>query len=84
MKPVADMTEQEKAQVRAWIERWEKAGPILEELRRDSIRNAHTSRAIAAFDGAFETAIRDFPPQPSSGLVEQQALFGRARRRVKK
>ena len=80
MKPVADMTEGEKDQVRAWIRTWERVGPILEGLRRETIRTADTARAIAAFDGAFETALRDCPPQPYSGLVEQQALFKRAHR----
>ena len=33
MKPVAEMTEPEKAQIRAWIRNWEELGPILEQLR---------------------------------------------------
>lgn len=80
MKPVNEMTEAEKEQVRAWIRNWEKVGPILERLRFESIRNADTKAAIAAFDGAFESAIRHFPPKPYSGLVDFEALLGRARR----
>jgi len=80
MKPVAQMSEAEKAQVRAWIRTWEEAGPVLEELRRKTIRHADTAKAIAAFDGAFETAVRDVPPKPESGLVEQQELFKLARK----
>jgi hypothetical protein len=80
MKAVADMTEEEKEQVRAWLRRWERLGPILEELRRKSIREAHTARAIAAFDGAFETAVRDVPPKPYSGLIELQKLLHRVPR----
>ena len=80
MKPVAEMTEAEKEQVRAWIRNWEKTGPILEELRWKSIREADTVRAIAAFDGAFQTAVRDIPPKPWSGLIEQQRLFQLARK----
>jgi hypothetical protein len=80
MKPVAEMTEAEKEQVRAWIRNWEKTGPILEELRWKSIREADTLEAIAAFDGAFQTAVRDFPPKAWSGLIEQQRLFQMARK----
>jgi hypothetical protein len=80
MKPVAEMTETEKAQTRAWLRNWETLGPILEEVRRQSIRKAQTAAAIAAFDGAFETALRDLPPKPYSGLVEQQRLFKLARK----
>jgi hypothetical protein len=80
MKPVAEMTEAEKDQARAWIRNWEKTGPILEEMRRKSIRGANTLQAIAAFDGAFQTAVRDFPPKPWSGLIEQQRLFQLARK----
>jgi len=79
MKTVARMSEDERAQVRAWIRRWERVGPILERLRRQSIRAADTLKAIAAFDGAFETAVRDCPPKPYSGLVEQQQLFSKLR-----
>jgi hypothetical protein len=48
MKPVAEMTEAEKAQTRAWLRNWETLGPILEEVRRQSIRKAQTAAAIAA------------------------------------
>jgi hypothetical protein len=80
MKPVEQMTEEEKARVRDWLRNWQELGPILEELRRESIRNAETPKAIAAFDGAFETAIRDTPPKPWSGLVAQQELYKLARK----
>jgi hypothetical protein len=80
MKPVDEMTEAEKDQVRAWFRNWEKTRPILEELRWKSIRAADTLRAIAAFDGAFQTAVRDVPPKPWSGLIEQQRLFQLARK----
>jgi len=80
MNDVQQMSEEEKAKVRAWLRNWREVGPILEKLRWESIRNAETAKAIAAFDGAFETAIRDTPSKPWSGLVEQQALFELARK----
>lgn len=80
MKPVAEMTEQEKAQAKKCIDAWRRAGPELERMRREEIRQVDTARSIPAFDGLFEGAIRDFPAKPTSGLVEQQRCFRRARR----
>jgi hypothetical protein len=49
-------------------------------MRREEIRKADTSRSIPAFDGLFEGAVRDFPPRPTSGLVEQQLCFRLSRK----
>jgi hypothetical protein len=49
-------------------------------MRRDEIRHADTARSIPAFDGLFEAAVRDCPPQPGSGLVEQQYYFRLAKK----
>ena len=59
---------------------WRRAGPELERMRREEIRKADTSRSIPAFDGLFEGAVRDFPPRPTSGLVEQQLCFRLSRK----
>jgi hypothetical protein len=75
-----DMTEKEMALTRKWIDAWKLAGPELERQRRQEIREADTSLSIPAFDGLFEAAIRDFPPEPTSGLVEQQRCFQLARK----
>jgi hypothetical protein len=80
MKPVAEMTEEEKAQVRAWIRNWQQIGPVLERLREQSIRQADTAAAIEAFDLAYKSARLHCPPRLSSGLVEQQRWFKRGHR----
>ncbi|MGI8966491.1 MAG: hypothetical protein ACR2H1_10455, partial [Limisphaerales bacterium] len=72
MKPVAEMTEQEKAQTRAWIKNWQELGPILEAERRKSIRRVNTAESIEAFDLAYKSARLHHPNRKSSGLVEQQ------------
>lgn len=69
------MTDEEKKLTLKWIECWRKAGPELERLRREDIRNADTASAINILDDAFESAILHFPPRQDSGLVEQQRLF---------
>jgi hypothetical protein len=80
MKPVAEMTEQEKAQARAWIKNWQELGPILEEERRKSIRRVKTADAVAAFELAYKSARLHGPRRKMSGLVEQQRWFKRGHR----
>ena len=80
MKPVAEMTEQEKAQVRAWIKNWQEVGPVLEEERRKSIRRMNTAEAITALDLAYKSARLHNPRRMTSGLIEQQRCFKRGHR----
>jgi hypothetical protein len=80
MKPVAEMTEAEKEQVRTWIRTWETTGPILERLRMESLRTVDTGAAIEAFDLAYKSARLHIAPRPTSGLVEQQRRFKLARK----
>jgi hypothetical protein len=80
MKTVAEMSEQEKAQIRAWCQNWKEIGPVLEEMRAEDIRAADTVQAMEILDDAFESAVWLNPPRPSSGLIEQQAIFARERK----
>ncbi len=75
MKPVSEMTEAEKDQIRAWIRNWEETGPILERLRLESLSSVNTAAAIEAFDLAYKSARLHLPPRQSSGLIEQQRWF---------
>jgi len=60
-----------------WVRAWQKAGPLLAELRRQEICRADTTQAILQLDDAFQSALLQNPPRPSSGLVEQQKWFAR-------
>lgn len=80
MKTLAEMTVEEKALAQKCVSAWQRAGPELERMRREDIRHADTARSIPAFDGLFEGAIRDYPAKPTSGLVEQQRCFRRAKK----
>ena len=80
MKPVAEMTELEKAQTRAWIKNWQELGPILEAERRKSIRRVNTAEAIASLDLAYKSARLHCSRREASGLVEQQRWFKRGHR----
>ena len=80
MKPVSQMSEAEKAQVRAWIRTWEETGPILEKLRLKSLRHVNTAAAIESFGLAYKSARLHSPRRRSSGLVEQQRWFRKGHR----
>lgn len=58
-----------------WVECWKNAGPRLEALRREAIRNTDTTQALMNLTGAFQSALLHHPPAPTSGLIEQQAWF---------
>jgi len=78
MKMVPEMTGEQRAQALDWVRAWGTAGPEMERMRREDIRRADTAASIPAFDGLFETAVRNYTPPPVSGLVEQQRYFRRA------
>jgi hypothetical protein len=73
------MTEEERRRIKEWVEAWKRAGPILEEERREQIRKTDTMRDLALFDCDLRFLLRTARPKPTSGLVEQQALFARMR-----
>jgi hypothetical protein len=75
MKAVEQMSEAEKAQVRAWIRNWQELGPILERLKQESLRHVNTAAAIQELDIAYKSARRHIPQRLTSGLVEQQRWF---------
>ena len=62
-----------------WVRVWREAGPRLEALRRDDLRNLDVVSVIRELDDAFEAAVRLAPVSVSSGLVEQQRLLARLR-----
>jgi hypothetical protein len=71
------MNNSEKENIRRWLAGWQTAGPILERLRAEAIRNSDTAVAIEQLSDAFESALRHYPPVATSGLVEQQRIFAR-------
>jgi hypothetical protein len=81
MRSSIGMEADERALLERWIEAWRKAGPELERIRRDEVRRTtDTVRAIRDLS-AEGRSMPPGPPRPTSGLVEQQALFGKVRRR---
>jgi hypothetical protein len=66
--------------IRRWVKHWQEAGPLLEEIRRQEIREADNLQVLALLEPAFNHAVRSLPPRESSGMVEMQALFAKLRR----
>ena len=66
-----------------WMRQWRAAGPALAEIRKQELRELTFAEALSISDALLSMpASGPLPPgrRESSGLVEQQALFQRARR----
>ena len=70
----------EREITRRWVEIWNEAGPKLEAIGREEVRNADNVKVLALLEDAFNHALRSLPPRRSSGLVEMQAWFAKLRR----
>ena len=56
--------------MRRWVETWKEAGPALETIRHEEIREADNLQVLSVLEGAFNHALRTLPPRTTSGLVE--------------
>lgn len=80
IKPVKEIS----SRAASWLQQWRAAGPALEEVRKQELRDLTAEEALAATDELLSMAI----PAPlsserllSSGLVLQQAVLHRRRQR---
>jgi len=74
------MDEAERGRLKAWVETWKRAGPELDRIRREEIRAFRYEENFDIVDSLFEMALRlAGPPRETSGLVEQQRIFRKAR-----
>ena len=67
------------AQMKQWVETWQRAGVELERIRREELPLVSTMQALLNLSGAFESCRQHFTPRASSGLIEQQAWFQKYR-----
>jgi hypothetical protein len=75
------MTEEESlARAKEYVRAWAEAGAFLEQERRDRVRRVDTAQALEHLDALFDSALWLHRPADASGLVEQQAIFAKARR----
>jgi hypothetical protein len=72
--------EDEKADVRRWVETWKEYGPELERIRLREVRDEDNLLSLQLLARAFNHATRTQPPDSSSGLVEMQRYFDKLRK----
>jgi hypothetical protein len=77
----ATMIDKDDPAVRTWVETWKRAGPELEAVGDAELRAYRYEDHAAEIDALLEIAFRFCQPRPTSGLVEQQRLFGILRER---
>ena len=64
----------------AGVQRWIRLAPILDALDDPAANPQPLSEILPQFNDAFRSAVALHPPEPTSGLIEQQTIFRRARR----
>lgn len=77
---LAAWSPEQRAQGREWVAAWKRAGPALERVRRQELQSLDVFAAIAMLCGPADYTVAPRAPKPTSGLIEQQRLFQRARR----
>jgi hypothetical protein len=65
-----------------WARAWKSAGPALERIRRDELRTLDGHAAIALLTGPADYTVEPRKARTTSGLIEQQRWFSKARRRA--
>ena len=64
---------------RKFVESWRRAGPALEKVKREELRNLSDDECRRQIQALFGTNFQSQNERPPSGLVEQQRIFQRAR-----
>ncbi len=64
---------------KTWARTWARAGPKLEEIRRRELREMTYEDRIKAIGDLLQVGCLLGKPRTTSGLVEQQRLFQKAR-----
>lgn len=75
---LAGWTEQQIIQAKQAIQAWKRAGVVMEQLRRDALRTMD-DRAVELLCGPADYHTPPRQARPSSGLIEQQRWFMKAR-----
>ena len=68
-----------KEEAREYVERWKKAGPALEKIRREELRAMSYKAEASAIDKLLEAGLLHAQPSSTSGLVEMQRILSKAR-----
>ncbi len=66
-------------EARQYVDRWKQAGPALEKVRRKELRELVHAEHSDQIDGLIAVGLLHSIPSNTSGLVEMQRLFSKAR-----
>ncbi|HLW64262.1 MAG TPA: hypothetical protein VKS79_03010 [Gemmataceae bacterium] len=72
------MTKKERE--REYVKRWEQLGQMLERIRVQALRSPDYGKDWRLLDGLMATTAYHYRSRKTSGLVEQQRIFAKARR----
>jgi hypothetical protein len=76
---LASWSPEQIAAGKRWVQAWKTAGPALERIRRQELRQLDTYAAIALLCGPADYREAPRAPKLTSGLIEQQRIFRRLR-----
>lgn len=79
--PLAGLTPEQIERGRRWARNWAETGEILEQIRREELRNLNGLRALELLCGPADYTVPPRAPKPWSGIVEQQDWFRKFRER---
>jgi hypothetical protein len=72
---LADLTPEQIALGKRWVETWRLAAVELERIKRKEIRELDTYKTISLLCGTKDYTMPPYAPKPWSGLIEQQRWF---------
>ena len=68
-------TSNDPQQLARWASTWRDAAVVLEEERKQRLRQLDTAVALASLKGPIRDAVQRHPPQATSGLIELRRLL---------
>jgi transposase-like protein len=71
------MKNDEKNELKKWVDQWRRREEALERIHGDEIRRVDTEQSILTLEDAFQHAIRQDDIRRDSGLVEMKHWFSR-------
>ena len=75
------MTQTEQQRIKRWVETWKRADSALNKIRRQELRAYDYRKNLKIIDDMLQWACDHAKVRISSGLVEQQRLFMKLRKR---
>ena len=78
-----EYTEQQRADMRRWVDIWKETGPILERIKAEELAAMSEEEGVRAFnslDCNLDLIWRSPERTNAEGMIEQQRLFMKAHR----